>query len=222
MLGKHINICEDSLTAAVFTHLLYLPSELFWQILRNACFTDDLPEIAGEPLSIDPWPNWDSKGTDNNNRVIPDLFIRFRSFHLIIEAKRWDSGMQYSNQWKKEVTAYYNEYGNAKVPVKMIALGGIWGMKDEEVCLNEICCPVHMCKWERVLGECQRMKKELEGLEYKSSHTLACIRILTHLVELFACHGFSTGQWFDDFNFEKLRLSSSTISCLNLFHWHKK
>jgi hypothetical protein len=94
MLGRFIRACEDSLTAAVFTHLLHLPAEVFWRILRRACCTDTLPESAGEPLSVDYWPSWDPKGTGNTNRVVPDFFIRFRGFDLIIEAKRWDSDMQ--------------------------------------------------------------------------------------------------------------------------------
>jgi hypothetical protein len=54
MLGKHLNHCEDSLTAAVFTHLLHLPTEVFWKILRNACYTRKLPEFPGEPWNIEP------------------------------------------------------------------------------------------------------------------------------------------------------------------------
>jgi len=224
MLGKFINHCEDSLTASVFTHLLHLPSEVFWKILLNACcHTDRLPEHAGEPLSVEPWPNWNPKGTDNTNRVIPDLFIRFVSFDLIIEAKRWDADMQDPSQWEKEVIAYANQYGEDKIPIRMIALGGIGiRKKDEEVPFINGSCPVHMCKWEYVLAECKRMKKELEGLQYKSSQTLACVRTITHLIDLFAWHGFSTGQWFADFNFEKHRLSPSITSCFGLFQQRRK
>ena len=223
MLEKFIeNAREDSLTAAVFSHLLHLPSEVFWRILRNACYTDHLPEYAGEPKSVEPWPNWDPEGTDNSNRVIPDLFIRFADFDLIIEAKRWDADMQEPSQWKNEVTAYAKEYGKDKVLVRMIALGGIRDMEDDEVVLPTITCPVHMCKWAHVLAECQHMKKELERLKYPSSHTQACVRILTHLIDLFAWHGYSTGLWFADFNFERHHLSSSISAHLHLFQNRSK
>src|SRR5579871_5883899 len=98
MLGKHINHCEDSLTAAVFTHLLHLPVELFWQVLRNACCTDQLPKHIGEPSIVAPWPNWKATGTKNSIRVVPDLFMRFPTLDLIIEAKRADDGMQKPEQ----------------------------------------------------------------------------------------------------------------------------
>ena len=64
-------------------------------------------------------------GTSNVNRVVPDLFIRFSEFDLIVEAKRWDSFQQNSNQWQNQITADANEYGNDQVPVCLIALGGI-------------------------------------------------------------------------------------------------
>ncbi len=224
MLGKFINHCEDSLTASVFTHLLHLPSEVFWKILSNACYyTDCLPKHAGEPLSVEPFPNWNPKGTVNTNRVIPDLFIRFANFDLIVEAKRRDADMQDPDQWEKEVTAYANEFGEEKIPVRMIALGGVGNRKkDEEVPFINRSCTVHMCKWEHLLAECKRMKKEMEGIQYKSSQTYACARTITHLIDLFAWHGFSTGQWFSDFNFEKHRLSPLIISCLGLFQLRRK
>lgn len=214
MLGKFINHCEDSLTAAVFTHLLHLPTEVFWQILCNACYTDKLPKSPGDPRSIDFWPNWDPEGTDNSDRVIPDLFIRFVSFDLIIESKRWDTDMQNPKQWINEMTAYDNEYGNEKIPVRMIALGGIWDTKDEVVTLKSNSCHVHMCKWARVLDECKRMRKELERLKYPTSQTQAHVRTLTHLIDLFAWHGFQTGEWFADLvaNAQLVRLVSSNAS----------
>ena len=49
MLGKHLNHCEDSLTAAVFSHLLHLPCEEWWPILRKSCFTKTLPEHPSPP-----------------------------------------------------------------------------------------------------------------------------------------------------------------------------
>lgn len=198
MLGKFINHCEDSLTAAVFTHLLHLPSEVFWQILRNASYTTSLPEVAGEPQSVEFWPPWNPEGTGNSNRVIPDLFIRFRAFDLIIESKRWDDDMQSPAQWANELTAYRNEYSDDQVPVRMIALGGIWDKKDAVVSSKDASCPVHMCKWTRVLDECKRMRKELERLKYPASQTLAQVRTLAHVIDLFACHGFQTGDWFSD------------------------
>jgi len=123
---------------------------------------------------------------------------------------------------EKEVTAYANQYGSEEVPVKMLALGGIWDTKDDEVLLASIRCPVHMCKWERVLAECQRVKKELERLKYPSSHTQARVRTLKDLIDLFGWHGYSTGLWFADFNFDKNHLSHSVSPHLYLFQNRSK
>lgn len=213
MLTKFIdNACEDSLTAAVFTHLLHLPSEVFWQILRNACHTTSLPEYAGEPRSVEFWPKWNPNKTRNASYVEPDVFIRFNIFDLIIEAKREDEGQQYRQQWENEVTAYDNEYGHENVPVRMIALGGIWDTKDDEVPVRMSVCPVHMCRWSTLLLECQRLKRELEeeNKHAPTSRISADIRILNNLCAFFAAHGYAALRWFEDFDF-KSNLPSPSV-----------
>jgi hypothetical protein len=200
MLEKFIdNPCEDSLTASVFTHLLYLPSEVFWQILWQACHTASLPRLAGElNREVEFWPKWKADDTRNSRYVEPDLFLRFPNFDLIIEAKRHDDFQQDRGQWKNEVIAYHNEYGTENVPVRLIAMGGIWDTKDEVVTLKDIICPVHMCRWSRLLDECQRMYRELGRITYPSSAINANRRILADLINLFERHGFQTGTWFAD------------------------
>ena len=143
---------------------------MFWRLLSKACYTDKLPHWPGEPILIDPWPKWKPAGTRNNTYVEPDLFIRFPDFDLIIEAKYGDECSQSPDQWQKELTAYTNEYFDEKVPVRMIALGGVWSMEDAEVSdlRNQVHCPVHMCKWTALVAECQRMEKELQRLTYHS------------------------------------------------------
>jgi hypothetical protein len=212
MLGRHINCCEDSQTAAIFTHLLHLPTEVFWKILRNAC--DGLPEYPGELLNVEPWPNWDAAGTRNTHRVVPDLFMRFAVFDLIIEAKRWDDGRQYFGQWESELISYTNEYGQEKREVRFIALGGLHSDHDElrylwpsappseRVSAKEdthlFVCPVHMCRWQSLLHQCKRMEQELQRIEYQTSQSCAHHRILLDLIDLFSWHGFQTGVWFAD------------------------
>lgn len=233
MLGKYISDCEDSLTAAVLPHLMHLSAELFWQILRGACCTDTLPSFPGELLDVNFWPKWNPEGTHNVNYVEPDAFIRFDRFDLIIEAKREDSKGQGISQWKRELTAYANVYGEERAEVRMIALGGngdqtadteitaLW--KDADAHGNgcppdhKIHCPVHKCKWTGLLSECLRHRKELKGLKLKSSQTHATLRILDDTIALFAHYGFSTGRWFSDFDFSKLQLSPSIAPHLQLF-----
>jgi hypothetical protein len=173
MLGKHINHCEDSLTAAVFSHLLHLPAELFWQILRNACGRK-LPGSAGEP-KCEFWPKWEAAGTTNSSYIEPDVFIRFPDFDLIVEAKRWDGNMHDIAQWKRELSGYANEYGHERHAVRMIALGNDNRLEDVQLShkwvqeaepgkkaeIFKIDCPVYMCRWGGVLAECRRTLRSL-------------------------------------------------------------
>lgn len=204
---------EDSLTAAVFSQLLHLPSEDFWQILHGACFSANFPHAAGEPRAIHLRPNWSAEGTTNSARVIPDLVIEFDDFDLIVEAKRWDHLLQDREQWKRELTAYINEYGPRKRKVKMLALGGNISHEDEHIretfippgsapsTSHEFICPVHICKWSSLLLECRRWREKLENAEDQSSRTRADMRILNDLIAIFVRHGFTPVRWFKDFGF---------------------
>lgn len=165
---------------------------------------------------MEPWPNWNPEKTENSNRVVPDVFLRFDNFDVIIEAKRWDSRQQNPHQWKKEFTAYLNEYGSENVSAIMIAIGGVWETADEEVVVSNIRCPVYMCKWERILSECQRMEKELHRRKYNSSQSLAHRRILLDVIDLFSWHGYQTGVWYEDIA-SKFRLEPSFDSHFHVF-----
>ena len=214
MLERYINNArENSLTAAVFSHLLHLPSEMFWQILCKGCYTKNLPDYPGEPELIW-WPSWDAKETGNPVRVEPDLFMRFSSFDLIIEAKRWDNGMQDTDQWTRELIAYTNVYGKDKRSVRMIALGGIHSENDGEVQHESVVCPVHMCRWSGLLHKCQCLKIELEKTNHNnpSSRVYAYIRILNDLTAFFEVHGFPALKWFLDFDFKSNLLDDTVES----------
>jgi hypothetical protein len=215
MLEKFIdNACEDSLTAAVFSHLLHLPCEVFWKILRQACYTKSLPENPGKLLLFHAWPKWNPDGTGNNNYVEPDVFMRFDSFDLIIEAKRGDNDMQNPRQWQRELIAYTNEYGKEKQKASMIALGGINSENDEKLTYQSFECIVHKCRWNTLLLECQRLKREYEE-KHKSnpkSRASADVRILDDLIAFFATHGFVALRWFAGFDFKPSLLDASVDS----------
>jgi hypothetical protein len=216
MLARHLNPCEDSLTAAVFSHLLHLPAELFWQIVRGACyFTEHLPSSVGEP-EIHFWPKWNPEGTSNSSYVEPDLFLRFQTFDLIIEAKRWDARMQSQVQWQAELRAYANEYGEDRKPVRMIALGGLHVERSDTLSTRRVAedgrthdfiCPVIMCRWQGILNQCRRRQRELNQLALQTSISAAEARVLADVIDLFSCHGFSTGRWFEDFGLDRTRLA---------------
>ncbi len=210
MLGKYIYHCEDSLTAAVFSHLLHLPVEVFWTLLRSACYSSGLPASVSEPETVQFLPSWDPTGTQNEARVIPDLFIRFPELDLIIEAKRWDIPMQDPEQWKRELIAYHNVYGKDDRLVALLALGGLHSHESEKLDVPGHDCKVHKCSWNDLLNTCQKKIDELERPLPTSSHVSAQVRILKHLVELFGWHDFRVIHWFDPEAFKPYLLPNST------------
>ncbi len=74
---------------------------MFWKILKQAVFTNILPEEPGTRYCYEFWPRWDPRKTGNTSYVEPDVFIRFRDFDIIIEAKRHENNQQYRTQWEK-------------------------------------------------------------------------------------------------------------------------
>lgn len=233
MLGKFITHCEDSLTAAVFSNLLHLPTETFWGLLRRACYDNELPMDPGELVDVAAWPTWCAADTCNSSRVVPDLFLRFPAFDLIVEAKRWDHGMQYCQQWKNELIAYANEFGEAKRSVRMIAIGGVHSHHSDQVVhqwtstsakntpntqdQHYFVCPVHMCRWSTLLLECRRMQARLAESQNPSSRTRADLRILENIIELFAWHGYAAVRWFHDFDFQENLLSENVDANQELY-----
>lgn len=212
---------EDSLTAAVFGHLLHLPIEMAWGVLADACGSLKQPTCPGEPSAVHDWPSWNAAGTRRSERVVPDLLIRFEGFDLIIEAKRWDVPMQDVEQWRAEFQAYLNEYGNDRRPAHMLALGGTHSHLPEPItatwCENhcehgerfEAECVVHMCQWSSLLLACRRQKRHLERQAEVTSAARAQIRVIEDIIRLFTHHGFWPLSWFEDFSFASHLLSDS-------------
>ena len=103
-----INLCEDSLTSGIFDTLFLLPEQLCWEIVRKAVRTtpqnteQEMPTKAGRLLHYAFWPKWNPEDTQNVHYVEPDVFIRFSEFDVIIEAKRYEEGLQNSAQWEKK------------------------------------------------------------------------------------------------------------------------
>ena len=129
--------------------------------------------------------------------------MRFCNFDLIVEAKRAKDCSQNRVQWQEEVAAYGTVYGRENVPVRMIALGGIWNAEDDDVPFNTSHCPVHMCQWSTLLLECQRLKRQFEERMKAdpSSQILADLRILDDLICIFEVLRYPALKLFDDFDF---------------------
>ncbi|RYD71527.1 MAG: hypothetical protein EOP84_24745 [Verrucomicrobiaceae bacterium] len=141
--------------------------------------------------------------------------------------------MQSRDQWKRELIAYGNEYGEDEKEVRILALGGIHGEIDEtlehewmsaeasrgpvQARANGLSCRIHMCLWSRILEQCQKMERELMGMEYPTSQSFAHRRIIRDLIDLFACHGFQTGIWFEETLRHRPGLEGSVEASLLVF-----
>jgi hypothetical protein len=184
---------EDSLTSSVFSLLLYLPIELFWRILYNACYNPSLPVESGKILSFEFWPHWDCTETENNLYIEPDLFIRFNNFNLIIEAKRNDyQPQQNSTQWITQLKGYKNEFKDNSKLVYYIALSGIVRGSEEPELIEETI--INKCRWHRILTETKTVAKIIHHGKGIINNTDSIINIIEDIIRAFNVHGFRTGE----------------------------
>lgn len=207
---------EDPKTSSVFETMLMLPDELFWGILRAACFdNDNLPLVSGQIEAYEFWPHWDPTGTTNTSLVEPDVFIRFQSFDVIIEAKYNDNSGQYSQQWENEIVAYRNEYGNDKL-VYFVAVGGNAEKASESVSLVKDVI-VNKCTWLSLLIQITKLRDDYEALPLISNNKSAVIRLLNLLELAFNIHGVYNIHWFDDIKTPKPLISQDSIQTLKTY-----
>lgn len=181
---KEDSFNEDFKTYSIIGALRFLPSNLFWELLRASCVTSEsLPLRAGELESIEMWPHWNSgNNTTNSNFVEPDVFVRFSDFDLIIEAKKTDFGGQYSEQWNNETIAYRNEYGSGK-RIILLALGGNTDLNNID---DDRFNHVYKALWTRLLHAVHDCREQRLSLSLKSEATRQEIRVLEAIQEAFA------------------------------------
>lgn len=168
---------EDFKTHLTIGVLQYLPAKLFWDIIK-ASLTDNkgIPDIAGEIVQIDFWIKW---YTTKKEYVEPDVFIRFKNFDCIIEAKKKDINGQYNEQWENQKKAYENKYKEKRLVY--IALGGNSNFSTSSD-------NVYKSTWQRLLHETYKALKERESFEYKTDAIEQEIRILKSVVDAFALY----------------------------------
>jgi len=212
--------CEDSLTAVVFDTLKYLPTEIFWSILKRSLYYDKLPKVSGELLSISFWDKWNSENTSNSKFVEPDVFLRFNKFDVIIEAKRLDVKQQSINQMKNEIQAYYNEFQEDKKTLYFIQLGGLHH-KNDELNFSFEDKEVKICKtdWtkllEQIVIENNRLKEKTSSIEF------AFIRILEDTINGFALHRYYQKKWLKDLKIDKSNQAQSIETLFSYARKHK-
>lgn len=215
----NLSICEDSLTSVVFDTLKYLPTEIFWRILKNALYQDKFPSNSGELISITFWEKWDSKGTTNSNYVEPDVFLRFNEFDIIIEAKRYDDFQQNNTQIKNEIAAYFNEYKNDEKQLYFVQLGGLHNRDNEKnmvIDYEKTIKEVIICKtdWSKLLNQIAMEKEKIGNYDLSTMNSYS--RILEDSIKGFELHQYYKKLWLND-----LRLTNfiTTYEINNLFDY---
>jgi hypothetical protein len=213
----HLKICEDSLTSSVFDLLKYLPSEIFWNILKKSLYFDKLPSVSGDIVAIKFWEKWDPEGTNNSHFVEPDVFLEFYDFDIIIEAKRYNEFQQNVNQRKSQIQSYSNEFGSNNKKLFYIQLGGLHNLEDEA---NETdIFNVVICKtdWSKLLNQIIAEKKSIEDVNLSQLNSYK--RIYNDLIRCFEMHGFYRKSWLCETKItDKINIDNFN----SLFYYAKK
>lgn len=181
---------EDTITSTIIGTLLHLPDQLLWKMLCKACYpNNDLPRNPGALIEYEFWPKWDATGTDNSDHVEPDVFLRFSEVHLIFEAKRFDEGGQYTDQWERELISYGNKYDSSKVPVILIAIGGNGSNTENETLrINGQERTVVKCSWVRLY---EAIVAEQDNLSESS------LRVVDSLIDSCDQLGIRSYRWIE-------------------------
>jgi len=216
----HKETNEDPKTSSVFENLMLLPDNVFWYILKLSCFNNnDLPTNSGRLLSYNFWPHWDGKGTSNSVFVEPDLYIKFEEFDVIIEAKYGDTAGQGEGQWKNEIIAYHNEYGDSKNLV-FIAVGGNMNLLEETVKVKKELVKIHKCNWLSILMSVNKYLKEIEYVSVPDMTNSATKRLLDNIILAFNINGVYNIDWFDTMARKTPAINAQSIDNLQtLYRW---
>jgi hypothetical protein len=180
---------EDSKTSSVIGLMQYLPSNIIWDLLRKSCGEQsNLPDTAGELLSIEFWPRWAPDGETNTRHVEPDVFCEFEQFDLIIEAKKYDGGGQDKGQWKKEILSYLEEQPTAEnKSLKFIAFGGNESLKDCEITVKDKKYIIHTASWQNLLNAVKKHCNKPQSITEK--------RLLSDIILAFERHNYFCLEW---------------------------
>ena len=212
---SNLQICEDSLTAAVFDGLKYLPTEIFYSILKNALYQDKLPKNPGELLEVLFWDKWDATNTTNSTYVEPDILMKFDDLDIILEAKRYDNFQQNHHQMKDQIISYYNENDDDK-KLYFVQLGGLHNTNDEKDFLYENrSITILKTNWTRIMNEV--IKKIDDFSKVELSQAKAYLRILMDIKKGLELHHFYAMKWFSDIDIHPISdYNFNTMNFLNL------
>lgn len=212
----NFRVCEDSLTSTVFDLLKYLPTEIFWNILKKSLYHQKLPYNSGEFYEFSYWTKWNADETYNSRYIEPDLFIRFQEFDLIIEAKRYNENQQSSMQILNEIQSYFNEFDENNKDLYFIQLGGLYDFIDiEDTTINNKKVVICKTDWTKLLDQIVFEYNKINTLDYLQTNSYK--RIFEDLIKGFEMHSFFKKLWLD--NIEIRNITSETPH--NLFNYAK-
>lgn len=210
---SNIGLIEDEKTSTIIGTLLHLPTTLMLKIIFDA--VEDKPLVLKdgtcEHLQKMPefWPHWSPDGTSNDHHVEPDVFMRFGSFDLIIEAKRNDDKTsQYSDQLNNELIAYKNEYEKDNKEVYLIALGG--NTDDIKSVDEKRRDKILTCSWNDLLYSIERKKRVVQKHD-------AIYRILSDCINAFEVFGHTTGWLYELCDLEYESVNKESIENIKLW-----
>lgn len=188
---------EDALTSSIIGLLQYLPDEVFWQILYEAS-EHTLPKFseAGAIENISFWKRMRFPEPDRQY-VEPDVWIKLEKMHLIIEAKRYDGGGQYNEQWDREIKAllkHLEEEEDQPIDeqkICLLALGGNTQTSKLQLDVQGKEYPIVRMHWQRLLEEVKKYTYE------SSSCSDAEKRICKDIIKAFEHFGLFALKWLD-------------------------
>ena len=195
----------------------YLPEDLFWRILKNACgrSSRDLPESVGPIKEFVFWDHLDATGTSNSKMVEPDVLVESEEYDIIVEAKRSDNSAdnsQNEQQWSNQIIALRNSYDDeSPKPLIYIAIGGNESLKDSSVVIDGQDYVIHTASWYNLLN-C--VLNELMGSD-SEPHPAYIRRVLQDIIRALQVHRFIKTTWFD--SLPRVSISEGTDSALNKF-----
>lgn len=220
---------EDALTSSIIGLLQYLPDKTFWEILYKAskyeASKDTLPEFSevGVIKNISFWERMSAEGTNNKSFVEPDVWIKLEKMHLIIEAKRYDGGGQYKEQWDLEIKAllkHLEEEEDQPIDEQKICLLALGGNTQT----SKLQLDVQGREYSIVRMHWQTLLEEVKKYTYESSScSSAEKRICNDIIKAFEHFGSFSLKWLDSladtYKDTPARLAPSSTS--TLFHLPK-
>jgi hypothetical protein len=95
---------EDLLTAAFFSRFTYLSGLLQHRLLKS--WLGGVGDFTAFK-SVEFWPRYDLPDDELREFVEPDLLLRFDDCDVLVEVKPPQGGMQYHQQWRKQIEGYF-------------------------------------------------------------------------------------------------------------------